>query len=457
MSKLISTNPSRDYQPIGAVEISTPQEITAKVAAARSAQKAWNDLGVTGRIDRLRTLAEAFTEYKERFACLQAEEAGMPIEEARSDFDASLAYFNSYLDTGEEHLTSIVTFEDEHEIHEVYREPYGVAACIVPWNFPFTNWIWQCGQVLVAGNTIVFKHSEETPLCGKLIEEVVTSVLPEGVFSEVYGDGAVGTQLINEEINLICFTGSTGTGIKIKQAAASRLIPTSLELGGSSPGIVFEDAEVDEILQSIYNFRFTACGQVCDGLKRLLVHESRVDEVTEKLADLIRSRKIGDAANEGTNIGPLVARRQVDLLEAQVADAVGKGAQVIAGGKRPAGLAGAYYEPTLLGGITREMRVWQEEVFGPVLPIVGFSTEEEAIALANDTRYGLGAYIFTQDKQRFLRVAHRVQSGMVSQNRLSYMHVNNPFTGYKLSGGGRQHAQFGFDEVTQIKVISRER
>lgn len=454
---LVSTNPSKNYQPVGGVEFSTPKEVTTKVASAYKAKDAWCELGVIGRIDLLRKVSAKFAENKERFARLEAEEMGMPITEALDDFDFGLDYLNSYLDTGEKHLKPVVTLENDQEIHEVFYEPYGVAACIVPWNFPFANWVWQCGQNLVAGNTVVFKHSEETPLCGKLIEEIVNSILPKGVFSEVYGDGSVGEQLINQDVSLICFTGSSATGIKIKQAAAGRLLPTCLELGGSAPGIVFEDANVDEVLGTIFSARFMACGQMCDALKRLIVHESKIDEVSNKLTALIKSKKIGDALDKQTNIGPLVAKRQLDLLEAQVKDALDKGAQAVVGGQKPTGLEGAYYEPTLLRGVTQDMRVWQEEVFGPVLPIVSFSSEEEAVKLANDTKYGLGAYVFTKDNERFLRIAQKLESGMVSQNSLSYINVCNPFTGYKMSGGGREHAQFGFEDVTQIKVIAREK
>jgi succinate-semialdehyde dehydrogenase/glutarate-semialdehyde dehydrogenase len=457
MSILVSTNPSRNYEKIGQVQVSTPQEVAEKVAAAHKAAAGWRDLGASGRIALLRQLSAKLIEYKQEFGRLQAEEAGMPINEALSDFDSAMLYFNSYLDKGEEALKPIITHETDEEIHEVFYEPYGVAACIVPWNFPFTNWVWQCGQVLVAGNTIVFKHSEETPLCGKLIEEVVNSVLPEGVFSEVYGDGSVGAELLNQDVNLICFTGSSATGIKIKQIAAGRLIHTCLELGGSAPGLLFADARVDEVLPTIIGARFSACGQVCDGLKRLIVHESQIDDVTDKLAEILTARPIGDASDPQTGLGPLVAQRQLDLLQAQVADAVEKGATVVVGGRMPDGLAGAYYEPTLLRDVTPAMRVWKEEVFGPVLPIVSFAEEDEAVAMANNTKYGLGAYIFTEDRARVQRVARQLRSGMVGHNTVSYMHVNNPFTGYGLSGKGREHAQFGFDEVSQIKVVSRQK
>ncbi len=457
MSKLVSTNPSKNYEQVGEVGVSTLGDIEAKVTKAHTAKKAWRELNVAGRIELLRKVSAKFAENKDRFAQLEAQEMGMPIKEALEDFDFGLDYFNSYLDKGEEYLKPVITFEDEKEIHEVFKEPYGVAACIVPWNFPFANWVWQCGENLVAGNTIVFKHSEESQLCGKLIEGIVNSVLPEGVFNEVYGDGSIGEMLVNQEVNLICFTGSTKTGIKINQAAAGRLIPTAMELGGSAPGIIFEDTDVDSVVGTIFTARFMACGQMCDALKRLIVHESKFDEVITKLTQLIETKKIGDASDKQTDFGPLVAKRQLDLLEEQVADATSKGAKVLIGGKRPAGLEGAYYEPTLLTNITKDMRVWQEEVFGPVLPVTKFTDEAQAIRMANDTKYGLGAYIFTADNERFMRVAQQLESGMVSQNTLSYINVCNPFTGYKMSGGGREHAQFGFDDVTQIKVIARQK
>ncbi len=456
MNKIKSINPSTS-QVINEVEVSTPDDIKAEVGLARKASKSWRDIGVSERAKQMREVASKFEASKEKLASLQAEEMGMPIKEAVEDIEFGLEYLNSYCDTAEKHLQSEVTSENDAELHEVFREPFGVAACIVPWNFPFANWVWQCGQNLVAGNTVVFKHSEETPLCGKLIEEIVNSVLPEGVFNEVYGDGSVGEMLVNEDVNLICFTGSTKTGAKINEIAASRFIPTIMELGGSAPGIVFEDADIDSVIDTIYTARFMNCGQMCDGLKRLIVQESKFDEVVAKLEKLLTTKQLGDASNEKTDIGPLVAERQAVLLEEQVADAVQNGAKIVTGGKRPNEPQGAYYQPTILTNVSADMRVWQEEVFGPVLPIMSFKTEEEAVELANNTIYGLGAYVFTKDKTRFDKVSRQLQSGMVSQNNVSYINVCNPFTGYKMSGGGKEHGKYGFEEVTRVKVIAREK
>lgn len=457
MSKLVSTNPSKNYEVIGEVDITAEQEVVEKVAKAHKSKKAWRLLGVSKRVELMKKIVQEFEDVKEDLAKLEAAEMGMPIVQAREDVEFGLEYLSSYADSAVELQKPIATLETDNEIHTVVHEPYGVAACIAPWNFPFGNFAWVCGQNLVAGNVIVFKHSEETPLSGKFIENVVTKVLPDGVFQEIYGAGAVGEVLIMQDVNLICFTGSTKTGAKINELAAPRFIKTSMELGGSAPGIVFEDCDVAEVAEHIFENRFINCGQMCDALKRLIVHESKFEEVKTALLEIVVKKKIGDANDEKTDIGPLVSKRQLELLEEQVANAVAKGAKVLIGGKRPSGLVGAYYEPTLIENVTKDMRIWQEEVFGPVLPIVTFDTQEEAIRMANDTKYGLGAYVFTNDKKRFEEVAEQLESGMVSQNNISYVNVCNFFGGYKMSGGGREHAQFGFDEVTQTKVIAEEK
>ena len=310
-------------------------------------------------------------------------------------------------------------------------------------------------QNLVVGNTVIFKHSEECPLTGKLLEEIMHSAdLPEGAFNAVYGDGYdTGEYMMNNKIDLIFFTGSTGVGKHLYQVAAKNFIPAMLELGGSAPGVVFHDADLTIAIESIYNNRFINTGQSCDALKRLIVQRDVFATVVDKLTKLISTKKVGDPEDPATDLGPLVAQRQLELLESQVADAVQKGATVVTGGKRPAGLQGAYYEPTILTDITFDMRVWHEEVFGPVLPIVPFDTEEEAISLANDTRYGLGGYIYSADKARALRVASLIQTGNISINGAGYGLVHDPFGGYKDSGLGREHGKQGLREFCVSKLV----
>lgn len=455
--KLKSVNPSNNKF-LGEVEISTQAEVTAKVKLAHRAKVSWKNLGIDGRNELLREFYNLLEKHSDDLANIQSEEMGMPLAEARIDLEGSVEYLRWYSDHASEYLSPFVTYETENEIHKVYREPRGVVGSIIPWNFPMSNIVWQCGQNLVAGNVVVLKPSEEVPLFTKKIEQIVNeSPLPKGVLNLLYGDGKVGDMLAHADIDMLCFTGSTKVGKYLYQVAAEKFIPALMELGGSAPGIVFKDANVKEVLETIMMNRFINCGQACDGLKRLIVHESRMTEVIDLITQKITEMKVGDALDPATTLGPLVAERQVKVLEEQVADAVQKGVKVITGGARPKDLEGAYYNPTLLTGIKKEMRVWQEEVFGPVLPVMPFKTESEAIAIANDTPYGLGCYIFTSDNDLYKRVASQMESGMVSQNNLTYLRAFDPFGGYKQSGIGREHGKYGFEDVTQVKVIATEK
>lgn len=457
MSKIISTNPGKNYEVIGEVIVSSKKEIQEKVEKAHKAKEGWKELGVEGRVKLLRKLVGAFEKNKEKLALLATREMGMPISQSTSDVNDSINFFKWYLDNASKYLAPEVVYESKKSKNVVHREPLGVAAVITPWNYPFSNFVWGCGQNLTVGNTIVYKHSEECPLFGKLLEQIITPILPPGVFSEVYGDGKIGDLLVHENINLIGFTGSTKTGKYLYKVAAEKFIRIVLECGGSAPGIIFEDANLENALAAIYYSRIFNAGQSCDAMKRLLVHRSRFDEVVDKLSTWMKEKKLGDPEDNSTDIGPLVAKRQVELLENQVEDAIGKGARVVVGGKRPTNLQGAYYEPTLLTNINFEMRVWKEEVFGPVLPIISFESEKEALELANDTSYGLGSYLFTQDEKRAKRVAKNLQTGMVSVNNANYVSPSSPFGGYKESGLGREHGRFGFEELTQVKVVASEK
>lgn len=455
--KLKSINPSNNAV-LGEVGVSTQADIDAKVKAARAAQQPWRDLGIEGRNQILRRFYDLLEKHKRELAELQSEEMGMIINEAVGDIEGSIDYLRWYSDHAAEHLAPYTTFENDQEIHRAYREPRGLVASIVPWNYPLANFVWQCGQSLVAGNVVILKHSEEVPLFEKRLEELVKeAMLPEGVLGFVYGDGKVGDMLAHADIDMLCFTGSTKTGKYLYTVAAEKFIPVVMEMGGSAPGIIFADADLPAVIDTVYANRFMGCGQMCDGLKRLIVHKSRFDEVIRLLTEKIATQHIGPAIDPATTVGPLVAERQVQALEAQVEDAKSRGAKIIVGGKRPDGLVGAYYAPTLLTNITKEMKVWTEEVFGPVLPIVSFDTESEAIELANDTKYGLGAFVFTTDKDLMSRVSSQLQSGMVSQNKLSYIKPCDPFGGYKQSGLGREHGKYGFEDVTQVKVIAQEK
>jgi succinate-semialdehyde dehydrogenase / glutarate-semialdehyde dehydrogenase len=455
---LVSTNPSRNYEILGEVAVTTPGEVSAAVTKARTTQPGWEALGVKGRVAILERLVRVFKNRKVAFSLMTCREMGRPIVGAEATMDLGLSYWDWYLAHGEECLKPYETYHDGKEIAEVFYEPAGVAAVIVPWNFPFSNFTWGVGQNLVAGNTVVFKMSEEVPLFGKLLDSsFIEAGVPEGVFNQLYGAGDVGAVLLEQDVDLMCFTGSTATGRRVYQAATDKMIPALLEMGGSDPGIVFADADVPRIIEKIYEARFRNSGQICNALKRLIVHESRSEEVVSALVAILKSKRVGDPEDRKTDIGPLCAKRQLELLESQVEDARAKGATIVAGGKEPDGLKGAYYEPTILTDVTRDMRTWREEVFGPVLPIVTFNTTDEAISLAKDTPYGLGSYIFTEDKEFAVKIARELRVGMVQINKSTANRACNPFGGRGLSGLGMENGIFGFHDVCRRKLIVRER
>lgn len=457
LQKIVSLNPGKNYEVVGEIPVSTIDEINKKVSQAHDAKQSWANLDVKKRLELLEDIYNEFVQRKNEIGSLATLEMGMPASvRTIIDIDAGLHYMRGYLDLAEDWLKPDIVFEDEDEIHHLFFEPRGVIAVSSPWNYPFCNFIWGVIPNLVVGNTVVFKHSEECPLTGKLLEDIMLSKnLPAGVFNEIYGDGSsVGDYLMNSVIDGIHFTGSTGAGKHLYQVAAKNFIPALLELGGSGPGIVFDDANLSSTIESIYWNRFVNSGQTCDGLKRLIVHHTLFDKVISQLKELLATKKIGDPQDPSVDIGPLVAERQCLLIEEQVADARDKGAKIICGGKRPHGLLGAYFQPTILTNITADMRVWKEEVFGPVLPIVSFESDEQAIALANDTTYGLGAYVYTNNKQRALDISKRIQTGNISVNAANYNRVQDPFGGYKNSGIGRENGKQGLRELCFSKLIA---
>ena len=458
MKKLQSTNPADNYTILGEVEISTDQEIKEKVAQANKTKTAWKELGIKKRIELLKPICAEFRQKSNEIAELISKEMGKLIGECFNEANGYVEEFEWFMENAESALKDEITHEDNDSIHKIVYEPFGTIAVITPWNFPFGMAIWGIIPNLIVGNTVVFKISEECPLVGKLIEEVMNNHdLPKGVFSEVYGAGDIGEKLSQSDINFIWFTGSTKVGQSLYKTAADKFIKVILEMGGSNPCIVFDDVDISSTIRTIYDRRFQNCGQVCDAIKRLIVHESIFDEVVSEMKKLVETKKVGNPFDKNTDLGSLVAQRQLILLQEQMKDALDKGAKVVIGGKSPENLKGAFFEPTILTNITKDMRVWNEEVFGPVLPIVKFKIEEEAIELANDTIYGLGSRVMSKDIERAKRVASKIDAGTVEINQGSRWLSCNPFGGYKKSGMGREHGIVGFRELCQLKVVSMDK
>lgn len=453
--KLTSTNPARNYQVIGSVDVSTDQEISHKVAKAQAAKTAWKELGLEARIKLLLPIRDEFQQRAPEIAKLISEETGKTIQESTAELTRYIENeLNWFLDNAPKALAKETTLLDQDSYHHLVYEPYGVVAAIAPWNYPFGMAVWGIFPNLIVGNTVVFKTSEECPLTGKLIEEIISKHnLPEGVFAGVYGAGDVGKKLAESNIDLLWFTGSPGVGKQLYKTAADKFIRVILEMGGSNPCVVFDDIDVKEAAPIIFTGRFFHNGQVCSALKRLIVHEDIADRLVTELKKIIEGQKIGDPLDEQSDRGSLVAKRQLEILQAQYQDALDKGAAIAAQTPLPANLNGAFFPSTLLTNVTKNMRVWHEEVFGPVFPMVTFKTEEEAVALANDTAYGLGGRVMSKDKERALRVASRIDAGSISLN-LEYRFIAaDPFGGYKHSGIGRERGLHGLRELCQVKVI----
>lgn len=455
---LVSTSPGHGYGVLGEVPVSSPDDIQKAVQNAKDAQPRWRNLGLEGRVKALSGLLEAMRKRQEDLAQLTSKEMGMPISGSRGTNQWAFAHFEWALQNAPRALAAEKLGEDDKAEHWLHREAYGVAGVITPWNFPVSNFTEGAISPLLAGNTVVYKLSEEVPLFGKLLDEIVAeSGLPKNVFSQVYGAGDVGEMLARAEIDLLCFTGSSRTGEKLYKIAAEKFIPCLLEMGGSSPGIVFADADLNKITEPLFWAKFVNAGQICCGLKRLFVERSIFAETVQKLRDFTTAMKLGDPLDDDTVMGPLAAGRQKELLAEQVENAVAKGAQMLACGSEKTALTGAYYTPALLTGVTPQMRAWSEELFGPVLPIIPFDTEEEAVRLANDTEYGLSAFVFTESAERFTRVAAQLESGSISQNGLDYSAPCNPFGGYKKSGLGKTGGVMGLQQMTRAKVITRQK
>lgn len=454
MKKIISINPANNAV-LGEVVATTQAEIHKLVEKAHQAKQHWKSLGVERRIDMLKPLLQAFNARKTEIAQLITQEMGKPITESVGGLQWDLGYLEDFFRHAPKYLEDEMTYHKGNTQHKIVYEPRGVVGAIVPWNYPSSNFTFAVIPNLIAGNTVVFKHSEECILTGKLFADIMHEAhLPEGVFSAIYGDQEEGEMLANANLDMIWFIGSSQAGKKLYEIAGKKFIKSILEMGGSNPALVFEDVKIETVIPRLMEGRFSNCGQRCDAIKRVIVHRSIFDIVVDQLVEAVQKMKIGDPSDPQTQIGPLAAMRQLKLLEAQVEDAVKEGARIETGGKRCEGYTGAYYTPTVITDVKPHMRVWKEEVFGPVLIVVPFDTDDEAIELANDTVYGLGASVFCSDLLKAQRIARQIDAGSININEGDRWMSCNPFGGFKQSGMGCEHGRQGFQELCHLKVIA---
>lgn len=428
-------------------------DVRAAVARARAAQAAWAELPIEERGKRLKGFGEALAGAAAEVGELITREMGKTL---RSAVGEAKGYASSVASEVDEVIEALAPIEYEAKAQDVttVREPLGVVAAITPWNFPVGMPLSILVPALAAGNAVVFKPSEHTPLVGAKLAELLQGVLPEGVLELVQGAGDVGADLVNADVDMIGFVGSRATGQAIMSSAVGSLKRLVLELGGKDPMVVFEDADVDEAAKSAVEHSLRNTGQVCCSIERVYVAEGIADQFEEKVVEIARGWSYGDGREDGVKMGPLVSEGQRDKVAAQVDEAVAGGAQLRVGGEMPQG-KGWFYPATVLTGVEQSNPITHQETFGPVVSVTRFSGEEaEAVQLANDTVYGLGANVWTQDAARGARVASRIRAGQVGVNRYLGGAPGTPWVGARQSGYGYLGGPDGHRQFTVPKTIS---
>ncbi|MDT5270549.1 MAG: hypothetical protein QOH49_2735 [Acidobacteriota bacterium] len=453
--EVVSHDPATGEE-VGRVPLRSADEVAAAVERARAAQKGWGALSFKERAAVVMRARALVLEGMDEIAELISRESGKPAAEAIAmEIVPALDLMQFFARKAKRMLRpekidiGLYRFLGRTSIIE-YR-PLGVVGIISPWNFPWATPLGEVVMALMAGNAVVLKPSELTPFVGLKVGEVFTRAgLPEGLLEVVTGDGTTGAALVEAGVDKIMFTGSVPTGKRVAEAAARRLLPVVLELGGKDPMIVFEDADISAASEAAVWGAFANSGQACASVERCYVHESIVEEFTRRVVEKAKAlRQVADGG--ACDLGSMSSERQLRTVEEHVGDAVARGARVLAGGGRSKGCSerGWFHEPTVLDGVDHSMTVMREETFGPVLPIMAFRDEAEAVTLANDSPFGLTASVWTRDIRRGRRVASRIEAGTIMVNEVLYTHgiAQTPWGGVKQSGLGRTHGRLGLLEM----------
>ncbi|HUP90180.1 MAG TPA: aldehyde dehydrogenase family protein [Longimicrobiales bacterium] len=436
------------------------KDIDAAVSAARAAlsDPKWRDLDSHARGKLLWKIADAIEARADDLTRLEVQNTGKPIREAQIDIREAVDSFRYYAGWTTKLQGDTIPVRG-NVLNYTLREPVGVVGAIIPWNFPLLMAAWKVAPALACGNTVVLKPAEQTPLTAIELGKIANEAgLPAGVLNVVNGLGEVaGAAIVRHPgVDKIAFTGSTAVGKLIMREASDTLKKVSLELGGKSPNIIFEDADVDAAVRGSFAAIYYNTGQTCTAGSRLLVHESIRDQVVEKLAERAKKMTAGDPLDPKTRIGPVISQEQLDRVLGYVKKGTDEGAQLVTGGKRMlynGEERGYWLEPTIFSEVKQDFCIAQEEIFGPVLATISFSDEEEAVAIANDSLYGLAAGIWTNNLNRAHRVAKQIDAGTVWINTYHPLDPASPFGGYKQSGYGRELGAYALDLYTQIKSV----
>ncbi len=444
-------NPVLDEVPRGGAE-----DVAAAVEAAKRAFDGWRRTPAPTRAARLHAVAARIRAHRQELARLLTQEEGKPLPENEEELLWTDNTFDYYAELGRHDRGRVIPPGDPDQFNFVLKEPYGVVGCIVPWNYPLLLLAWKVAPALAAGNTVVIKPSELTPLSTLRLVELAFGDLPPGVVNVVTGFGPEAGQPLVEhpDVPLIAFTGSLATGQHIAALAAPQMKRLHLELGGKDPMVIGPDVDMDLAVRALAYAGLINAGQVCTSTERVYVPRERYGTFAEELAGFVRTLRLGDGLQPGTDIGPMIRERMRQKVEEHVAEAVQRGAKVLAGGARPAQFErGFFYPPTVLVHVDHSMRVMRDETFGPVLPLMPYKDFDEAIRLANDSPYGLGASLMSHDPRLVKKFFEEVQAGTIWINDPLTDNYAGPFGGMKMSGKARELGQEGLDEFYQVKHV----
>jgi acyl-CoA reductase-like NAD-dependent aldehyde dehydrogenase len=449
--ELKTINPATE-EIIGQYEIMTKEQIDDKVKKAQGTFQVWKS-SIDKRADFLYAFAKELRKNKEHLAKTATQEMGKAIREARSEVEKCAWTIEYYADHGKIFSTGEVV-NTEARKSTITFQPLGVIGSIMPWNFPYWQALRFAAPSLMIGNTIVLKPASATMRCGIEIAEMFDkSGVPEGVFQTVVGDSSIAETLIDSNgIGAVTFTGSVPVGAKVAQRATSHLKKTVLELGGSDPFIVCEDADIEKASTGAVKGRFINCGQSCIASKRFIVVKDIAEQFTEKFVQKAEKLRVGDPLSDSTDLGPVVNTKALENMEGIVNRTIKSGAELLTGGER-VNSKGYFFPPTIFKNVMPEMEIAQEEVFGPVAPIITAGNEAEAMRIANDSKFGLGASIWTQDLEKAERLSEMVESGIVTVNSMVVSDPRVPFGGIKNSGFGRELSRYGMLEFANVKPV----
>jgi betaine-aldehyde dehydrogenase len=449
------TNPATeevlDTVPRGAVE-----DVEAAVRSAKEAFKSWRKMGANERTTLLHEVATNIRVRKDELVHLLTLEEGKPLSENEEELEWVANTFDYYAELGRHDRGRVIPPGEPSQFNFVLKEPYGVVGCIVPWNYPLLLMAWKVAPALAAGNTVVIKPSEMTPLTVLYMAEHCYHHLPAGVVNVVTGFGAeAGEPLVRHpDVPVIAFTGSLATGQRIASHAAPMMKKLHLELGGKDAAVIAEDADPGLAAKAVAYAALLNTGQVCTSTERVYIPKSRAKQFTEAIVEHIRSLRLGPGLEPSTDVGPMIGDSYRAKIEAHVEDARGRGAQILTGGQRPKDLQrGWFYEPTVLTGVDHSMLIMREETFGPAVPLMQYTSFEQAIDLVNDSPYGLGAVLLSQDPGKIKTFFEDVKAGTIWINDPLTDNYAGPFGGMKYSGGARELGVEGLDEFRETKHV----